>query len=153
MKRVKAALALAAFAALFAAPAQAEVIKKLHSAPQKLFTSQTVNSVTYATSTVTVDLAGGDLDKASFALYITSSTTTNGSPTLDVDIQVSPDGGTTWGTCSTFTQITTTNTVAGVMKFKQDVATGPGTKVRAIIRSSSNSQWYNMTMWVIPSVN
>lgn len=153
MKKLKGMLfgvvAALAFTCVAGVSVHAETFKKLHSAPQKVLTDTnyigTVSSVT-----ATVDLSGGDLDKVSAMVKISSSTT-GSTASLDIDMEVSPDGGTTWGSAGGFTQITSTSTSA-VYTFKQNFATGPGTKFRLRFRGATAS-WWLVNAWVLPSVD
>lgn len=155
--KVVAAAAFALIAALAVQkPALAETYKKLHSAVQRILAPVTGVPLTSANQSTrgissTVDLSGGDLDKCSFQIKITSSTST-GTPTLDAAVQVSADGGTTWTTAGSFTQITSTSASAASY-LKQDVATGPGTKLRVVLTSSANTEWNGISIWALPNTN
>lgn len=152
-KNVALFLALAAVAVI-SAPwiVSAETIKKLHPSVQLLWNNITLSGANEGSYTTrTVDLSGGDLDKVS--CMVSASTGAATSPTFDIAIEVSPDGGTTWGTAGSFTQITSTGTGVNIRAFKQDLATGPGTKLRVVPDLQDNTSYYNVNLWCLPSVN
>lgn len=60
------------------------------------------------------------------------------SPTLDVDIETSMDGGTTWTVLDSFTQVTTTDTSEIIAP-----ALPPGLLVRAVATFGGTSPDYN----------
>lgn len=142
-------LAAIALGLTFSASVRAEeTIKKLHTSPQRIINSTTFNDSNEPTSN-TVDLAGGDYQKCSFAVYSTSST---GSTTLSLAVQVSPDGGSTWiATGDTIT--VATGTASAVHDTTANIATGPGTKLRLVPTLTGSTTFYNFKVWAMPSVD
>lgn len=147
---------VAALAVVAVSPSKAlavETIKPLHPSVQVVLTSTTYSGAVSST-TASIDLSGGDLTSISCAFYIHDADST-GTPTLDVAIQVSPDGGTNWSTAGSFTQITSTATATVNEKtfLKQDVSTGPGTKARLLFTGAANTNWIGVKAWCLPTVD
>jgi hypothetical protein len=156
MKRAKvgALVAMAFAAALAVMPAKAETVKKLHTAVQRIINvTGTLNDVTDATTGVstTVDLAGGDYDKCSFAVSASSAA---GGGSASLALQISPDGGTTWiATGDTIAVATSTTLGAAVTAHADNFAVSPGTKLRIIPTLSSSTSYYGLKVWALPSVD
>lgn len=146
LKSMKLAFAFFAIAGL-ACVLNAETIKKLHSSPQLIINATSMHSTNESDSSI-VDLSGGDLDKCSFQLNISSGS--GASPTFDATIYVSPDGGNNWASAGTFTQITTTLTA--VAQLKTNVATSPGTKLK-VTPLITGATFYTIKLWAVPSVD
>lgn len=149
------ALSVVAFAVamlLAVGVVHSETFHKLHSSPQLIINAVQLNSATDSTTGLssTVDLSGGDLDKCSFQLNISSGAGST-TPTFDGDIQVSADGGSTWATAGSFTQVTSTLTATAVTK--TNVATNPGTKLRIIPAISANTTFYSIKVYAMPQVD
>jgi hypothetical protein len=140
-------------------PYAGPAISKLHSAVQRIINvsqySAGVNafndSTTYLSSTV--DLSGGDLEKMSFGISFSSgavSYVTGSSATLN--IQISPDGGTTWLTRNPGIYISTNGTTA-VTTYYYSIGVAPGTKMRVSPDLADGATIYNLKVWAIPSVD
>lgn len=152
--RIKTLLAagLFAVAASMWAPGSlaAETIKKLHSSPNLIINSTAFNDTNEPTSN-TVDLSGGDLDKASFAVVCSSAA---GSTTMSLAIQISPDGGTNWvATGDTITVSTSATLGAAVSAYSANKTTAPGTKMRVVPTLTGSTTFYNFKLYTIPSVD
>jgi hypothetical protein len=128
----------------------AEPIKKLHPAPQLILNSAQFNDSNEAT-TSTVDLSGGDLDKCSFIVQASSA---EGTATLTYTIQVSADGGTTWGsTSNTISVATSATSGAAVWSYAADKPTNPGTKLRLTSSLTGSTSYYHLKVYALPNVN
>jgi hypothetical protein len=152
-KQLLSGLMVAGALLFFAGRASAvDINKKQHPSTQLVYSSAAITGATAVYST-TIDLVGGDYDKISAQVLVTSGTST-GTPTLDVAIQVSADGGTNWATAGSFTQITSTAAASVPYNvLKQDLATGPGIKARLRFTGSANTTWNTVKAWVMPNVN
>jgi hypothetical protein len=130
--------------------AQAEVVRGLHTSPQLIINETSINDATDTTAGIgisdTVDLSGGDLNYCDFQLAITSGA--SASPTFDIAIQTSADGGTTWATAGNFTQVTSSLTATNVTK--TGVVVAPGTKLRLATTLSSATTFYTVKVWAMP---
>jgi hypothetical protein len=62
------------------------------------------------TATFNHDLEGLAKDWDEMALYVNCTAASGTTPTLDISYQTTMDGGTTWFTHTSFTQLTTTGT-------------------------------------------
>ena len=156
MKKFRAAyIALVAVMAAFVVTPNklmAETFKKLHSSPQLIisYTAGGFNDTNEPTSS-TVDLAGGDTDKCSFAVYVASS---SGNSLLTFTIQTSPDGGTTWiPTGDTIVVSTGATSTTSSTAYAANKAVNPGTKVRLTSSLATSTSYYSMKVWAMPSVD
>ena len=144
------ALVLAAILS-FAGVINAERIVSVHTSPQLILNQLIHDGIDGASfPSSTVDLAGGDHRICDFQVHTTSGVT-SGSPTLDLTIQISADGGSNWATAGTFTQITTTNAVVNAQK--TGIIVAPGTKMRVIPALSAGTTFYELKVWAMPRSN
>jgi hypothetical protein len=129
--------------------ANAETFKKLHSAVQRIINITSLAGMNDAneTTSTTVDLSGGDLDKASFVVSITSGV---GTGTGTLAVQVSPDGGTTWATAYNI-NVSTNGLSAMTTAYANIPVTG--TKMRVVPSLTASTTWYGFKLWAIPSVD
>lgn len=153
LKPLRIALALAFAVVLFEGAkglSWAETVKKLHPSVQYILKNVNFNDATDATTgvTSTVDLSGGDLDKVSFGIYVTSSV---GTGFLTYQLQISPDGGTTWLSNYSITQSSTNQTAQAT--YYANIPVAPGTKMRMVPTLTGSSTWYAVKIWAMPSVD
>ncbi|HJQ99697.1 MAG TPA: hypothetical protein VJ826_15390 [Candidatus Polarisedimenticolaceae bacterium] len=152
LKRYGVSLALALVAVLSVSVAgKAEVVRTLHTSPQLIMNEASIMKHQESTAGIgisdTLDLSGGDLDVVDFQLHITSGAHPTSS-TFDLTIKTSADGGTTWASAGTFTQVTSSQTATNVVKTGTIVA--PGTKVRLESALSAGTTWYEVKVWAMP---
>lgn len=122
--------------------------RKLHPSIQKLYDATTFNDSNEATSS-TLSLNGGDYGRVSFFVHISSST---GDSTATLTVEVSPDGGTTWG--STGDTITlSTGTASAFTTQVDDINVAPGLDLRITNSLTGSTTYYNMTLWAMPTVD
>lgn len=135
--------------ALAVMPAGAETFKKLRSAMQNIIVgpSTGINDNTDANYAQSIDLAGGDLDKVSFAVYASSSA---GSGTGSFAVQVSPDGGTSW--IATGDTIALSTAATATSAHADDIKVSPGTKCRLVLTISGSTTFYTLKAWALPQV-
>jgi hypothetical protein len=145
------ALALAfALVAVSCATVMAETVKKIHSAPQLIMNLTKFNDTNESNSS-TVDLAGGDLDEVSFAVNVSSS---DGSALLNLAVQISPDGGTTWISTGDSIDVSTGATAtASSTEYLANKTTQPGTKMRLLATLTGNTTYQNLKVWAMPAAN
>lgn len=148
-KLIRMGLASLAVASLFASVGKAETIKKLHSAPQLIINAASgeFNDTNEPTSS-TVDLSGGDTDKCSIAVYVSSAA---GTATLSLAVQISPDGGTSW--IPTSTTITVSSGTSAQTNLNSNINVNPGTKLRVVPTLSSSATYYHCKVWAMPSAD
>jgi hypothetical protein len=127
----------------------AETIKKLHPAPQLIINSLLMNNTTETDSTV-VDLSGGDLDKFSFMVHVTSATNAKA---LTLDIALSADGGTTWVTDLVNRKTITGNSLTPLTSSYVNIGVAPATKLKLIPTLASDTTFYTFKVWAMPSVD
>lgn len=127
----------------------AETVRKLHTSPQLIInqTGSAFNDTNEPTSS-TIDLSGGDLDKCSFAVYIASGA---GSALASLDLEISPDGGTTWVPTGDTISVSTSTTVS--YEHADDYKVSPGTKARLKASLAATATYYQMKVWAMPSVD
>lgn len=155
MKKMKAVLfgvvALAGLMLVGPRAAYAERSLKVHPSIQPVLTSTYYTGAISSTS-ATMDMSGGDMEKVSCMVAITSGTST-GTPTFDIAIQSSPDG-TAWVTVYSFTQITSTTTVTTANPYivtALDKPTGIATKTRLLFTGAANTVWNGVRAWCLPN--
>lgn len=146
-KRFALTLALAMLAVL--GVANAETFKKLHSAPQLIISSTAINNTNEYDST-TIDLSGGSLDKVSYLVYVTS---TAGSGTMTLATSLSADGGTTWVPDPVNTKTLSPNGLTPLTSSYVNIAVSPATKLKLTPTIGSNTTFYTLKIWALPSVD
>lgn len=125
-----------------------EVVVPQHPNPQLLWNNATISGANEASFIQTMDLSGADYTTVDFQLYIASGAAS--APTFDITVYTSADGGTTYASAATFTQITATSTASNVLK--QSVRVAPGTKMKIIPDLQANTTMYSVKMWCVPRV-
>ena len=137
--------------------ANAEVIRKLHPSAQLIYNAVKINDASdgVAGASTILDLDGGNYDKCSFQLHVTSGAAN--APSLALAIQISADGGTTWAnTTTSFTTITTSETPSGLNLVNvqlANIAVGPGLKLRILPTLSDATTFYQVSVWAMPIVD
>lgn len=152
-RRLALTLTLAMVALLSVAVVRAERITKQHTSPllvTNIGSATGISDVTDATTGVssTIDLSGGDLDKISWAVYLTSAA---GTGTGSVALQISPDGGTTW--ISNYTFGISTNGLTALSTYYTNQAVNPGTKARFVPTLTAPCTYYGYKIWAMPATN
>lgn len=129
--------------------AQADVVRKLHTAPQRVMNwgAVGINDNNDATTGIssTIDLSGGDLDELNFAISLASAA---GNGTGTFAVQVTPDGGTTW--ISNYSISITTNALTAVTTYYTGISLSPGTKARIVPTLTAPTTFYNVKVWAMP---
>lgn len=128
----------------------AETRKKLQTGILQIMTDVDVNDNDDGASgdngvSDTIDLSGGRLDNCDFQVSVTSGACST--CTLDFTVQSSADGGTTWATAGTFTQIT--SSASATEAIKSSISVAPGNKARVINALSSATTFYAIDMWAV----
>jgi len=149
VKKIATRIALGLIIGFSIMPAGAETIKKLHSAVQRVINVTSMNDAN-ETNSSTIDLAGGDLDKISYAVSITSAA---GTGQLTFTLQVSPDGGTTWTTDASNIKTILPNGLTPITSYYSNINVAPGTKARLVPTITQPATFYTMKVWAIPSVD
>lgn len=158
-QRTALTLAFALLAVLgVAGVSHSETFKKAHSSIQRVFTSVPlatfgVNDFTDATSgtSATIDLSGGDFDKCSFVVVGSSA---NGTGTMTLTLQMSPDGS-TWVNSGDTIAVATSTTLGAALAGTQaeDLKVSPGIKARLLMGITGSTTYYSTKIWAIPSVD
>jgi hypothetical protein len=150
-KAVGARIVLGLALALAVSPlASAETFKKLHSEIQRIINITSTAGMNDANETTssTVNLSGGDLDKASFTISFSSGV---GIGTATLAVQTSPDGGTTWATTYNIPISTSAAATAGATTYVNIPVTG--NRLRVVPALTANTTFYGFKVWVVPSVD